>query len=329
MEEESMRPQNLMRECAKLRAEDVRDLLTCRDEFVEIPCPACEANIYRKTFKKDGFTFVTCEQCDTLFINPRPTLEMLMEFYSTSRVTRFWKEKIFPVTEESRRNQIFSPRAKMVIELCKEHKSVPDVLFDIGAGYGTFCEEIKKLAVFDSVLAIEPSHYLAEACRSKGLDVIEQPIEKVKLGKASVITNFELIEHLFWPKDFLLACRKVLNDNGLFILTTPNIRGFDLFVLGELSDNIRGPAHLNYFTPKSISLLFERCGFKVVKLMTPGKLDAQIVRKKILDGVLDVSKYSFLKHVLIDRWEDMGVLFQRFLVESNFSSHLWIVARGA
>ncbi len=62
--------------------------------------------------------------------------------------------------------------------------------------------------------------------------MIEAPIEEVNLDEISVITNFELLEHLFWPKDFLQACHRALPEGGLLILTTPNIKGFDLLVLG-------------------------------------------------------------------------------------------------
>jgi len=327
MKEENIRPDHLMRENARLHVEDVQQLMTRRNEFVEIPCPACESNSYQVVFEKDAFTFVRCTKCQTIFINPRPTFEMLAEFYATSKSIKHWNDKIFPSSEDSRRSQIFAPRAKRVVELCKKHNIVTKVLLDVGAGFGTFCEEVKKLAVFDKVIAVEPSHDLAETCRRKGLDVIEKPIEKVDLEEVDVITNFELIEHLYWPKDFLLACGETLPRGGLLVLTTPNIKGFDLLVLGKLSDNIGGPNHLNYFHSESLSVLLQHCGFEVIEVITPGKLDAGLVRKKILSDELDVSSRPFLKYVLIEQWETTGEAFQRFLADNGLSSHLWMVAR--
>jgi 2-polyprenyl-3-methyl-5-hydroxy-6-metoxy-1,4-benzoquinol methylase/ribosomal protein S27E len=327
MIEEIIRPDYLMQENAKLHAEDIRQLLARRNEFAEIACPACDSNSYQVVFEKDGFTFVTCTKCETVFINPRPTFEMLVEFYATSKSIKHWNDKIYPISEDARRSRIFAPRAERVVELCRKHNAVTKVLLDVGAGFGTFCEEIKKLAVFDRVIAVEPSHDFAETCRRKGLDVIEKPIEEVDLVEVSVITNFELIEHLYSPKDFLLACGRALPRGGLLILTTPNIKGFDLLVLGKLSNNIGGPNHLNYFHPESLGILLQHCSFEVIKLMTPGKLDAELVRKKILSSDLDVSGSPFLKTVLIDKWETIGESFQRFLEDSGLSSHLWMVAR--
>ncbi len=327
MNEEDIRSDHLMRENFKLHAEDVQQLLVGKNEFIEIPCPACESNSYRVVFEKDGFRFVTCSKCETVFINPRPTFEILTEFYATSKSIKHWNDRIFPASEDSRRSQIFVPRAERVVELCRKYNTAAKVLLDVGAGFGTFCEEIKKLAVFDRVITVEPSHDLAETCRGKGLDVIEKPIEEVDLDKVSVITNFELIEHLYWPKDFLLACRRALHKGGLLILTTPNIKGFDLLVLGKLSNNIAGPNHLNYFHPKSLSHLLQCCSFEVIEVMTPGKLDAQLVRKKILSGELDVSSCPFLEYFLINQWETAGESFQHFLADNELSSHLWMVAR--
>ena len=152
MKEEDIRPDYLMRENAKLHAEDVQQILTYKDEFVKIPCPAWESNSYQVIFEKDGVTFVTCTECETIFINPRPTFEMLVEFYATSKSIKHWNDKIFPASEDSRRSQIFAPRAERVVELSRQHNAATKILLNVGAGFGTFCEEVKNLAVFESLL---------------------------------------------------------------------------------------------------------------------------------------------------------------------------------
>lgn len=327
MREENIRPLNLMRENDILHAEDVRQLLKHKNKFSTIPCPACESKDFRLAFEKDGFNFVVCSDCDTMFINPRPTFKMLTEFYSASKSIKHWNDKIFPASEDSRRSQIFAPRASAVIDLCRQHGAMASTLVDVGAGFGTFCEEIEKLGFFDKIIAIEPSYDLAATCQRKGLTVIAKPIEDVSLDDVSLITSFELIEHLYWPKDFLMACADVLPRGGLFILTTPNIKGFDLLVLGELSDNVSGPNHLNYFHPQSLNVLLTNVGFEIIEIITPGKPDAELVRSKILSGKLDGSSQPFLKNILIDQWELTGANFQQFLVENLLSSHLWIVVK--
>lgn len=327
MRENDIRPDGMLREVLRLIEEDNREFLAFAREYVEIPCPACESNHNRPAFEKSGFTFVSCDACGTLFVNPRPNLEMLERFYNTSKSWNYWNENIFPATEATRRNQIFAPRAKRIVKLCQKHHIEAKVLVDVGAGYGTFVQEIKEKGLFEKIIAVEPARPLAETCRKRGLDVIELPIEKVDLVEANVLTNFELIEHLFWPKDFLRRCAKLLAPKGLFILTTPSIKGFDILVLRELSNTIEAPWHLNYFHPEALERLFQECGFEVVEVLTPGELDAELVRKKILDQELDISSQPFLKHLLIDEWDRIGRAFQQFLADNMLSSNLWMVAR--
>jgi len=330
MKEEDIRPTKYMSEGSKLLAQDIKRLMKNKNKFEKVPCPACNADNYENIFKKDGFSFVRCRDCQTLFINPRPTPAMLESYYATSKNLKYWNDKLFLASENSRREQIFVPRAKRVAQICKKYVNAKKVLLDVGAGFGTFCEEIKKIPIFSDVIAVEPSTELSETCRRKGIMVIAKPIERVNLGEIknlNVITCFELIEHLYSPKDFLLSCNRILPKGGLLILTTPNIKGFDLLVLGKLSDNIGGPNHLNYFNQKSISKLFKDCGFKVVETKTPGKLDAEIVRKKIISGEFNAKSQPFLQDVLINQWEELGDTFQKFLAENNLSSHLWVVAQ--
>ena len=44
------------------------------------------------------------------------------------------------------------------------------------------------------------------------------------------------------------------------MLTCPNVRGFDIEMLGERSATVDAE-HLNYFHPASLGALLERCGF--------------------------------------------------------------------
>jgi len=215
MKVEKIRPTYLIREYEIIKNKEIKKILNHRNSFIEVSCPACESDSIQFLFRKNDFVFVSCKSCETVFINPRPDIEILKDFYMNSKLQKFWNKKILASTEDYRRSRIIIPRAKKVIDLCKKHR-VPSKLFvDVGAGLGTFCEEISKFSIFDNIIAVEPSSYLAEICRTiKNVNVIEKIIENVDLDEASVITSFELIEHLFCPKDFLSACYNKLRGGG-------------------------------------------------------------------------------------------------------------------
>ena len=64
-----------------------------------------------------------------------------------------------------------------------------------------------------------------------------------------------------------------------------------------------------------------------MRRLTPGQLDAELVRSQILSGAYDVSHQPFLKKVLIDEWDGLGGPFQQFLVDNGLSSNMWVIAR--
>jgi 2-polyprenyl-3-methyl-5-hydroxy-6-metoxy-1,4-benzoquinol methylase len=326
--ETEIRPDQLMAKQAELFANDIRRIQQYISQFVLIDCPACGSKKFTQRFEKDSFVYVDCADCKTMFMNPRPTPQILEMYYSTSENYAFWNKFIYSTSEEARRNKIFKPRAQRLQEICEHYGVAKNLLLEIGAGFGTFCQEIQERGLFKKVVAVEPTPDLAQACRNKGIETIDQPIERANLScvDADVIVSFEVIEHLFNPGEFVQSCWRRLRPGGLLVLTCPNIRGFDISVLQKLSNSI-DLEHLNYFHPESLAGLISKFGFEIKEVFTPGKLDAELVRKKILSGEFDISDKPFLKSVLIDNWDKIGSSFQEFLVENRLSSHMWVVAR--
>ena len=78
MEVNDIRPDNLMKESKRLRLKDLEDLLKNESRFIKVPCPACQLNDYSFLFRKEGFNFVGCNKCETIFINPRPTFDIFI-----------------------------------------------------------------------------------------------------------------------------------------------------------------------------------------------------------------------------------------------------------
>lgn len=325
--ENDIRPNDLNVESKKAMKEDIKRLLDQKDEFVEVDCPACTSNNYKFAFQKHSFDFVQCQQCETVFMNPRATPEILHDFYGNSKLYNFWNKYIFPASMETRREKIFKPRVKRIIEICEKYDVPTRSLIDVGAGYGFFCHEVQNTHKFNQVIAVEPNKLLAAQCRTLGIEVIENAVENINNTDfaANVISSFENIEHLFSPVDFINKCKKLLSDKSILILTCPNYKGFDIEVLKEKSESIDAE-HINLFNPRSISLLLNRCGFKVLECMTPGELDAEILRKRVLSLEYNIDDQPFLRTVLIDQWEELGDAFQGFLKQNKMSSHMWIVA---
>ena len=325
--EEDIRPAQLMLDKQRYMDADRDYLLSRKDEWVEVECPACGSCDSRFYGEKLGIAYVKCTQCGTVYTNPRPSQALLHNFYATSQNYGYWNKYIFPATEETRRTNIFRPRAEQILDYCESVSIEKHTLLEIGAGFGTFCEEVTDLGAFERIIALEPSTDLAETCRTKGLEVIDSPIEEVnEEGIADVIVAFEVIEHLFSPCNFVQQCLRLLRPSGLLVLTCPNVRGFDIAMLGMSSDTF-DHEHLNYFHTESLPNLLKYCGLEIIDVQTPGQLDADIARKHVLERVVDLDNQPFLQEVLIERWEELGQAFQSFLATNQLSSHMWVVAR--
>ena len=326
--ENEIRPQALMSEQARRFANDIARLQKHTAQFVEVSCPACDSRSSTFEWTKYELKYVRCAECKTVFINPRPPPAVLEEYYRHSENYAYWNEFIFPASEDARREKIFKPRATRLIDICKRHGITGGTLLEIGAGFGTFGQEVTKTGFFKRFIAVEPTPGLAATCRKRGLEVIESPIEHATLapGSIDVIASFEVVEHLFSPKDILTKAAHFLRPGGLMVVSVPACSGFDVMMLREKSSSV-DVEHLNYFHPESLAKLFERCGFKALEVQTPGKLDAELVRNKVLEGAFSVDHDPFLKLVLIDKWAELGGAFQDFLAANNLSSHLWVTAQ--
>jgi len=339
MKAEDIRPEDLESKQLELLREDGQELLKRHTEFVEVTCPACDS--FEKSsfaFHKYEYKFERCNKCDTLFVNPRPTQGMLEEYYAWgSKNMNFWNDVLFPATEVYRKEKIAKPSVERVLEFCRTYDVAPNAVLELGAGYGIFAEEMIKAACSEGIdpfklIAVEASKKFADTCELKGIDVINSSIEKYTTLLQSttfydVVLGLEVISHLFRPKKMIEVACSCLRKNGLLILATPNIHGFDLLMLRKYSDNIGAPNHLNYFNDKSIQILLEDCGFETLDVVTPGELDAELVRNKALNREIDLSDNPFLTHVLIDKWKEHGKAFQDYLVAEKMSSHMWVVAR--
>lgn len=328
LKEKDIRPDDLMKQKEPALQHDKKFFRDRMGQFQTVNCPACDSSSYSFWGEKEDFKYVICDKCKTIFMNPRATEELLNDFYKQSENYEFWNKYIFPQTDSVRKEKIFKPRAQKTVELCEKNGVKGGTMLEIGAAFGTFCEAIKELHYFDRIIAVEPTPGLAQTCREKGIETIESNVENIDIPKDSidVIANFEVIEHLGNPSEFISQAVKYLKRGGLFICTCPNGLGLGTLVLKEKA-RVVDHEHINYFNPKSMEILLERNSMEVVDVSTPGELDVNLLENAIKEDPSVLKENDFFRHLLLEENENIKENFQKFIKENKLSSHMWIVGR--
>jgi SAM-dependent methyltransferase len=72
---------------------------------------------------------------------------------------------------------------------------------------------------------------------------------------------FDVIEHLFHPREVLEGVRRVLAPNGLFVVTTPNFNALSRRALGAQWATLSPLEHMYYYTEATLRQMLETCGF--------------------------------------------------------------------
>jgi SAM-dependent methyltransferase len=326
MKEHEIRPEALLARYVELSA---RDAATFFDggPRISLPCVACGGIDLAAEFEKNGFGYVRCGGCGTLYQNPRPPIEAFEAFYGDSESSRYWAEVFFPAVAEVRREKIFRPRVARLAQMCADKGLHVGHLVDVGAGYGIFLDEWRQRFPAASLVAVEPSASLAGECRAKGLAVVEAIAEKAAGldGAADLVTCFEVLEHVHQPLEFLNVLKRLVRPGGYVFVSTLGIDGFDLQVLWEKSTQISPPHHINFLSVHGFEFLFRRAGLDDVTVATPGLLDVDIVRNYARRDPSLLQGQRFLQALLQDH--DAAGAFQAFLSSNRLSSHAWIMGR--
>lgn len=323
MKENDIRPQELFDELLRLNKLDIETYFT---NSVNEPllCPACGSH-GEHSFVKNGFNFEECLNCKTLYVSPRPKREYFDAYYTDSLSTKYWATTFYKATEQNRREMLWKPKARLILDKINQFSPATQKIVDIGGGYGIFIEEFLKISNIKHMV-IEPSEYLSEVCRQKGLNVLVKFLEDIEdTDLANVVktfVSFELFEHLHTPKEFLETLHKVMSKEDMFVFTTLSGMGVDIRTLWEEAKPVSPPMHLNFLNPKSIEILLKNTGFEVIEITTPGKLDIDIMHN-CRDNIKDRFWRDFLDYSSSEEKQNM----QKYLSENLLSSHMMIVCR--
>ena len=155
---EMMRPFGLNQKMLLLREKcGVKFYLNENSNFVEINCPACgEDKDIKLKFYKYGFSHIKCSNCSTLYVSPRPTQNLLFNYYANYEAPNFWTE-ILVKTNNDRKYLQHLPRVEKLKDILKDLNNKLKTFVDLGAGNGNFSKAILEANKFKDVIASDSS----------------------------------------------------------------------------------------------------------------------------------------------------------------------------
>ncbi len=327
IKEEEIRPDDLFSEFLRLAAADAEGFFD-RSQFVAIPCPACGEPGAGNGFEKFSFEYGQCKNCGTLYASPRPNPAELLRYYAQSKSQKYWLDTILRQTGEKREQSILRPNLERIEKLLIERNRVPKRALDVGASGGAFLSALSEKYPEAALVAIEPGQAAAEKCRVRNITVYEDFVENAagKEGaQGDLVTCFEVFEHVQNPLKFAKALCDVTSPGGMAVITCLGADGFDIQLLWDKSRAIMPPFHLNFLSKQGMETLFAKAGFDKVEVLTPGRLDVEIVCKSIQRGVVP-DNISRFEQLLLSKNEETLAKFQKFLAAEGLSSHVWILA---
>lgn len=328
MREQDIRPEAIFARYLELSKADTERFFGESCPRHDVACPGCGDASSIPAFAKDSFQYCECATCATLFVSPRPSAAAFDAFYGDSPSATYWSEVFFPTSAAARREQIFVPRVAKILEMLSARSLEPVSLIDVGAGAGMFLEELRNRQPAIHAIAVEPGEKLAAVCRALGFETVQAPAEDAAAvtNSADVVVCFEVLEHVHDTLRFARALAALVKPGGHLFLSSLSVDGFDIQTLWEKSRSVAPPHHINFLSHRGFSTLFLRAGFSSVELLTPGRLDVDIVANALADNPTLLQTNRFVSR-LMQRDQATRDSFQRFLADNRMSSHTWVVAK--
>ncbi|MGC4022134.1 MAG: class I SAM-dependent methyltransferase [Cyclobacteriaceae bacterium] len=228
--------------------------MTSTDRFDN--CLLCGSSKLRTMAGYEKDYLCQCNSCGFVFCQVKPSEEVLNKHYSQY------------------------PRARTIGEITlKRYDSLLDSfepyrknnnMIDVGCGDGHFLDSAKKRGW--NVFGTEFTQEAIDVCEEKGIRMTKGPLleQQYSSGTFDVVTSFEVIEHINTPQNEAKIFNTILRPGGIAYITTPNFNSISRNILGPKWNVIEYPEHLSYYTPRTLTQLFEQNNFEKIEISTTG-----------------------------------------------------------
>lgn len=171
--------------------------------------------------------------------------------------------------------------APKILQLLKFYKGIR--VCDVGCGNGALAGELKSAGFY--VVGVEYSEdgvRLAEALNPEiafyNLGVQDNSsVVRDSEGAFDAVVSTEVVEHLFSPQQLPIFARGLLNEGGIFLITTPYhgyLKNLMISIFGLWDRHhtaMWSGGHIKFWSRKTLTTLLEENGFKVIAFHGVGR----------------------------------------------------------
>lgn len=215
----------------------------------EVICPVHGSNsgisLLRKfQYHEHTWELHKCEECEVLFYFPFPNIDYISH-----------TDRLMDVIDYVHLNANIEGMIRTLLEGLPDGNRGP--ILEIGSGFGfliDFASRVKGM----NVHGFEPSLYGEIGSSELGVEITREYFDEsnVPSKKYEIVFSSEVIEHRADPVSFLTLMSSALSDNGVLILTTPDI---DL-----LSEDVFAPETLAMLSPGAHTILYSKPGLQKI-----------------------------------------------------------------
>lgn len=267
---------------------------------------------------KERFTIVTCDNCEFLFLNPRPDAVEISNYYkseeyiSHSNTKRGVINKIYHII----RKRNHEKKYKLIQNLKRK-----GTLLDIGCATGEFLNYCKNNGW--TVIGVEPDGDAQKFAKTQyNLDVFpESLLKETPTNKFDVISMWHVLEHVHLLQQRMEQIKNYLKNDGVVIIAVPNATCKDAEIYKKFWAGYDLPRHLYHFTQKSILELLKKNEFTLIETI-PMKFDSyyiSMLSEKYKTGKGNLVK-AFLNGYKSNRWAKRN--------NNNYSSLIFVLKKN-
>jgi 2-polyprenyl-3-methyl-5-hydroxy-6-metoxy-1,4-benzoquinol methylase len=212
-------------------------------------CEICDSGMNTAFEMGQGYSYMRCTSCATLWLKPMPSEATLTEYYDRGE---FYDSAL----DRAAIQRTLAQRRLKVIERATQGRT----LLDIGCATGIFLEEARNRG-FD-VTGFERSLTLAKRAASNGLRILQGPDISAlnSYQRFDAVCLWEVIEHVRDPVALLSAAATRLEKGGVLAVSTPNGGSILARLLGRRFPFALVPEHLALYSRSAMRSMFLRSG---------------------------------------------------------------------